>query len=190
MSVEVNENEKKEIDETLEKVEKSDEVEKITFTPQQQAKIEEIKAQEIGKAKEDALREFYESKGISAEDIDNLLLEKEKSKTDLQKKDEELAKLAKENAEFKSKEQERQFNKSLKPMLEDSKDVERTTKLLKSYYGLNSETSEEDVKNAITAMKEEFPELFNLVPDKTSGVEKKNEEDKGDKKHWMFGSRQ
>jgi hypothetical protein len=149
--------------------------EKVKFDERQQAKIEEIK-QEHGQK---AVEEFLKSKGLSPEEIDTYLEQKESMKSEQEKKDEELRKLQEENLTLKQKEEQRQFNKTLKSQIDNAKDNEKVTKLLTSYKGLTPQSEDKDIKQAISELKEEFPELFDLVPEDTKGAKAKDKNKTG-----------
>jgi hypothetical protein len=149
--------------------------EKVKFDERQQAKIEEIK-QEHGQK---AVEAFLKSKGLSPEEIDTYLEQKESMKSEQEKKDEELRKLQEENLTLKQKEEQRQFNKTLKSQIDNAKDNEKVTKLLTSYKGLTPQSEDKDIKQAISELKEEFPELFDLVPEDTKGAKAEDKKKTG-----------
>ena len=146
---------------------------KITFTDEQQSKIEEIKNKTYNKATEKAISKYLEDKGLSQEEIDGMLKAKEDALSD----QERLQKLNDANtttiAELTNKINATEFEEKLNVVLKDSKVVggsDKVKKLLKNAYDVTNDTTDADITKALASLKADFPTMFDV---ESNEIEKK-----------------
>lgn len=162
---------------------------KITFSEEQQSKIEEIKSEVIKETSDKAVKEFLETKGLSQDDIDKILEERENQKSEAEKTNEELLNLREKVSAYETAELTKKQEKIIMGKIEDATKPDKVVKLIKSLYDVKLDSPEEVIDEAIKGIKEEFPELFKIAPDSTSNIEKPSDEVKKPNRHSIFTNR-